>query len=274
MRGPSAVRMRDRQKFAVLRAARRVWAIASVHGEAERLDRIHAQLETRLRRGDRVVYLGNLIGRGAQIRQTLDRVVEFRRGFLALHQNFPEDIAYLRGGQEEMWQKLLQLQFASDPRGVLNWMLEQGVDATLEAYGSNAVEGLREAASGPLQLTRWTGRLRSAIQDHPGHYQVMNEIRRAAYTQEHSLLFVNTGLDPTRPLETQRDSFWWGSGAFSRIGAPYGDFGLVVRGFDPSHPGQTATDFTLTLDAGCGFGGPLLAACILPSGEVVETLEA
>lgn len=266
--------MRDRQKFAVLRAARRIWTISSVHGDADRLDRIHAQLETRLRRGDRVVYLGNLIGRGDSIRKTLDHVIEFRRGFLALHQNFPEDIAFLRGGQEEMWQKLLQLQFASDPRGVLSWMLDQGVGATLEAYGSSAREGLREAASGPLQLTRWTGRLRSAIQDNPGHYQIMNEIRRAAYTADRRLLFVHTGLDPTRPLETQKDSFWWSSSAFARLNEPYGDFQKIVRGYDPSHPGLEEARHTLTLDAGCGFGGPLIAACVNPEGDVIETLEA
>ena len=39
-----------------------------------------------------------------------------------------DDVAYLRGNQEEMWQKLLQLQFATDPRGVLKWMFEQGVE--------------------------------------------------------------------------------------------------------------------------------------------------
>ena len=34
--------MMDRQKFAKLRAVRRVWAIAAIHGEAERLEELHA----------------------------------------------------------------------------------------------------------------------------------------------------------------------------------------------------------------------------------------
>ena len=59
--------MADQQKFARLRAYRRVWAVAAVHGEAERLGQLHAALWRRLEPGDRVVYLGNMIGRGAAV---------------------------------------------------------------------------------------------------------------------------------------------------------------------------------------------------------------
>jgi hypothetical protein len=39
---PPAKAMTDRHKFARLTAARRVWAVASIHGEAERLGRLTA----------------------------------------------------------------------------------------------------------------------------------------------------------------------------------------------------------------------------------------
>jgi len=266
--------MSNPQMFAKLQASRRVWAVASIHGEAARLARLHRQLAARLERGDRVVYLGNLLGRGGDVRGTLDELILFRRVLLSRPRCFVSDIAYLRGGQEEMWQKLLQLQFATDPRGTLDWMLAQGVGATLEAYGGRAADGTREATAGALALTRWTSSLREAMQRQPGHFQLIGALRRAAYTDDRRLLLVNTGLDPTRPLEAQSDSFWWNSAAFNRISEPYSSFQRVIRGYDPAHPGIAFGPQTATVDAGCGFGGPLLAACFDLSGELVETLEA
>ena len=208
------------------------------------------------------------------VRQTLEELLLFRREFLSLQHTFSCDVVFLRGSQEEMWQKLLQLQFASDPRSVYEWMLENGVGSNLIAYGISPDEGLREARTGPVQLTRWTNRVRQAMRSHPGHQELLGGLRRAAYTDDGSLLFVNAGIDPSRPLETQKDSFWWVSGQFARIDEAYSGYRRVVRGFDPEHPGLEMTDFTATVDGGCGFDGPLLAACFLPSGEVAEQIEA
>jgi serine/threonine protein phosphatase 1 len=266
--------MIDRQKFAILRAARRVWAVGAIHGEAERLDRLHAELWPRLELCDRIVYLGNMIGRGSGSHEVVDTLLRFRLDVLAQPHSHVDDVVYLRGSQEEMWQKLLQLQFATDPRGVLRWMLEQGVGATLQSYGISAEDALRRATTGTVVLTRWTGRLREQIQAHPGHYQLMAALRRAAYTDDGALLFVNSGLDPSRPLEAQSDSFWWSSGKFHRIAEPYGGFRRIVRGFDPSHAGFSVTDYTVTLDGGCGFGGALIAACITADGAVIDKVEA
>ncbi len=276
------------QRFARLRGARRVWAVSSIHGEARRLEALHQALGPRLLHGDRIVYLGNMVGRGIGVRDTLDELLLFRREVLALPLSFACNVAYLRGSQEEMWQKLLQLQFASDPRGVFEWMLDQGLGATLEAYGFYAEDGLHQAGAGPMQLTRWTSQLRQAIQARPGHYELFGALRRAAYTvdpgdeddeqaaapRDRGLLFVNAGLDPARPLETQKDSFWWVTAGFGDIQAPYSGFNRVIRGFSPDRPGLELTDFTATLDGGCGFGGPLIAGCFRRDGELVDRLEA
>jgi len=266
--------MTDRQKFSVLRGARRVWAIGAIHAEVDRLDRLHQALWDRLELCDRIVYLGNMIGRGAASRETVDSLLEFRIAVLGRPHSDVDDVVYLRGAQEEMWQKLLQLQFAADARNVLDWMIGQGVDATLRSYGISPEEALREASAGTVALTRWTGRLRQAVQAAAGHYELMGTLRRAAYTDDGALLFVNTGLDPTRPLEAQSDSFWWNSAAFSRMSEPYSSFQRVIRGYDPAHPGIACGSQTVTVDVGCGIGGPLLAACLDLSGEVVEALEA
>ena len=261
-------------KFAVLRCAARIWAVSSVHGEAKRLAQVQTAILEKFQAGDRLVYLGNLMGRGPAVRETLDSLLSFRKALLSRPGVSADDIAILRGHQEEMWQKLLQLQFASDPQGVLTWMLDQGLGATLEAYGADAEEGLRTARSGAVNLTRWTGSLRQAMKKRDGHLEVMSLLRRAAFTDDGSLLFVNAGLDPNRPLEAQKDSFWWGSQGFAEMEAPYCGFRRVVRGFDQKHPGLAVSTHTATLDGGAGFGGPLLAACVTADGELGDLLEA
>src|SRR3546814_9253040 len=54
---------------------------------------------------------------------------------------------------------------------------------------------------------------------------------------------------------------------------PYRGYRRVVRGFCPQHPGLDLGGFTATLDAGCGFGGPLLAACFAVDGSLVDEIE-
>jgi serine/threonine protein phosphatase 1 len=260
--------------FAVLRAARRVWAIAAVHGEADRLARLHEALAARIAPGDRIVYLGNVLGRGPAVRGAVDALLEFRRAFIALPGVFVHDIAFLRGAQEEMWQRLLQLQFAVNPGEVFGWMVAQGVGATIESYGLSIREGESVIRQGPMAITRWTMKLRAAFQAVPGHQDYLSSLKRAAYTREGTLLFVHRGVDPERPLEAQGDVFWWGTPAFDRIETPFAGFRRVVRGFDAQRRGVWIDSCTASLDAGCGFGGGLVAACFRPDGALADSIEA
>lgn len=280
------------QRFADLKSPRRVWAVGAVHGEVERLEMIHSEVGRRFTPGDRLVYLGNMVGRGPAVAETVDELLAFRLALLSVAGMKAEDIVYLRGAQEEMWQKLLQLQFAPNPAQVLAWMLNQGLGATLAAYGGNAELGLRSAREGAVALTRWTNGLRAAIRARPGHDNLMSALKRAAFTsmpasgQPESaggapnartptgILLVHSGIDPSRPLGEQGDSFWWGGSGFHRISSPYGTFSRIVRGFDPASGGIAVTDHTATIDAGCGLGGRLACACIDPSGDVAEIIEA
>ncbi|MBU0725023.1 MAG: hypothetical protein KJ904_17370 [Alphaproteobacteria bacterium] len=265
--------MTDREKFAVLRGGTRVWAVAAIHGEAGRLSGVHDRIAERLVEGDRLVYLGNLIGHGQRVAETMDELLRFRIAFLARPRAFACDVAYLRGNQEEMWDKLLQLQFAPSPPEVLGWMLHQGLAGTLAAYGSSAEEALGISRQGAVAISRWTGQLRARMQARGGHGKLLNSLKRAAYSDDGGLLFVNAGIDPSRPLTAQSDSFWWGGGRFGSITSSYAGFARVVRGFDPSHGGQAEGEFTATIDAGCGFGGPLAAACFDSSGAILDWVE-
>ncbi len=193
--------------FAVLKGAARVWAVASIHGETARLEKLHRALWERLESRDRLVYLGNYLGRGGDILGALDELLRFRKRVLARPGVEPEDIVHLRGSQEEMWQKLLQIQFAVGPNQVLDWMLEQGAGATLSAYGGDVEVARDRFRQGPLAVTRWTGEIRANIRAHPGHEDLLSSFRRAALTDDGALLFVHAGVDPTRPLSEQGDTF-------------------------------------------------------------------
>lgn len=259
--------------FARLVRPQRIWAVAAIHGEWRRLAQLHAALAQRLAKGDRLVYLGDYLGHGAEIGAALDELVAFRRLFLARRFAFLGDIVFLRGSQEEMWQKLLQLQFAPNPREVLQWMLDHGVGATLAAYGGDTRQGLAAARDGVLGLTRWTASLRAGLEAHPGHRQLLTSLKRYALTEDGALLFVHAGIDPGKPLDLQRDMLWWGNVNILELEAPYGGFRRIIRGYDRRHGGLIESRYAVSLDAGSGFGGPLLAACFAPDGVILDRLE-
>lgn len=263
--------------FTSLEKPRRIWAIAAVHGHVTQLHDIHTALLERFRPGDRVIYMGNYTGYGPQARATIDEILLFRTTLLARPGVRPGDITYLRGTQEEMGQKLQQLQFAPRPEDTLLWMLDQGVAPTLESYGIRPKEGVIAAREGTMSLTRWTNKIRDALRIHAGHDIFQTHLRRAAHTPQNTdcpMLFVHSGLDPQRPLHAQGDAFWWGGKMFSNIVLPYAPFQKVVRGYDPAHAGRNINDVTLTIDSGCGFGGPLTCAGLTRNGEIFELLEA
>jgi hypothetical protein len=259
--------------FAVLPEARRTWAVASIFGEADRLAAVHASLIRRIQPEDNLVYLGNFLGRG-NVGATVHELLVFRRTLMASHlAEGHGEIVYLRGSQEEMWHKLLQMQFAANPREVLEWMLSQGVGPTLAAYGGSIDDARTAAKLGAAAMSRWTNHLRAMMREADGHERLMNVLRRAAYTRDGTVLFVNAGIDPRRPLEYQSDSFWWGSRHFETLTQPYDGFRRIVRGADPRRRGVAITAMVASIDGGCGFGGPLVAACFDGVGNLVDMIE-
>lgn len=273
---PVAARVEPRRhdaKWGVPLRAHRVWAIGAIHADAARLSGLHDTLADRILPNDSVAYLGNYIGHGEALHETLAELLTFRRAFLS-RQRFvhPTDLVYLRGQQEEMWQKLLQLQFAVDPEKVLRWMLQQGVDATLAAYGGHAPEAVSAARSGPLALARWAETLRGRMRQAPGHIAFFNSLYRTAWISPGDILFVHAGFDPGRPFVEQTDEFWWDTRGFESRTAAFDRFRRVVRGYDPRHGGVKETQFTVSLDGGCGFGGDLVAACLDSTGAILDRI--
>lgn len=263
-----------KDNLARLSRAGRIWAIAAVHGEAERLRRLHDRIAQRFEDSDRIVYLGNYLGHGSAVAATVDEMLDFRRRVLARRRGFACDIVYLRGAQEEMWHKLLQLQFAGNPGEVLAWMVREGVEPTVRAYGGELRQGFAATRDGPLTITRWTTQLRNAMNATPGHTALFGRLRHAAMTGEDQVLFVHAGVDTGKPLAAQGDAFWWGDRDILDLAAPFAGFRRVVRGFDRRQRGLVECEFAVSLDAGAGRGGPLLAAAFGPDGAVLEVVQA
>jgi hypothetical protein len=270
---------RDTEKFARLGRPRRIWAVGAVHGEVDRLTVLHDHVAARFQPGDRLVYLGNLIGRSDRLHALIDEVLSMRRALIARPFVLAEDVVFLRGAQEEMWQKMLQLQFAPNPQDVLRWMLAQGVEGTLRAYGGRPEEGMAAAREGAVRLTRWTNGLRESIRAAPGHNALYAALRRAAFTEprlaeDDGILFVSAGIDPSRPLAAQGDAFWWSAAGFAGLTEPYAGFRRLIRGHDPAGGGLQLEGMAVTLDSGCGRGGRLACGLFEPDGTLAEIVEA
>lgn len=266
--------MADSRTIIPLRSAARIWAVAAIHGEAERLAALHDRMAEEIDGGDRIVYLGNYFGYGPDGREVLDELIRFRRWFLS----FPpymdgDDIVFLRGAQEEMWGKLTQLQFATEPAAVLDFMAARGMGEALAAFGADLEEARRAARDGTLALTYWCNRLRDRLRVIPGHESFIAALARAALVapagDRGGTLFVHCGLDPEKPLDAQADAFWWAPRSFARLDTAFqGTFTRVVRGFDPEAAGVVDRALTLSIDAGAGRGGPLTAVRLSPTGKL------
>ena len=252
-------------KFASLGTPRRIWAIPAIHGCLAPLLEIHDLIYNEFHPGDQLVYLGNYTGYGPHSAEVIDELLTFRRMILSIPGVFHDDVSYLRGRQEEMFSKLLQLQFAPEPRKVLEWMLKNGMDATMHSYGIDIDRGMRASLEGVTGLACWTKLIRDRVKEFEGHDTFRTHLKRAAFTdmrQGNPLLFVHAGLEPTKALSIQGDSFWWSTSDFHALERPYMPFKRVIRGYDPDHRGVYVNGVTATIDNGCGFGGDLAFACI------------
>ena len=74
----------DESRYGILKNARRIWAIGSIHGELEDLRIVHKKLISKFRRGDKLVYLGNYFGDTKHNKETLDELLMARRKIMSL----------------------------------------------------------------------------------------------------------------------------------------------------------------------------------------------
>lgn len=192
-----------------LRPGGRLWALGALLGDHEALTVLGRALFRGWRGGDKLVVLGNVIGPRGNPSLALDWMLALRRRLLAARDARACDIVFLRGAQEEMWHKALRLQFALTPLQVLDWMLERGLAATVEAYGLSIAEARGACRNGPSGIARWTAGLRTRQATHGGHAELLNALARAARNADGAVFMSAAGIDPTKKIADQADAFWW-----------------------------------------------------------------
>ena len=190
-----------------------------------------------------------------------DEMLAFRAALLSKPGVEPSDIVCLRGPAEEAWQRLLRLQFAPVPLQALEKLLASGVEAYLRLYGVSVNDTKSMARAGSVAITRWTNQLRTLQRAAPGHEALFCAMRRAAYTQvidQKKLLFVPANFDSSRLLDDQGDALWWSAAPFRVAGRAVNSYNRIVRGFNSVNEGACLDQAEVTLDGGCGRGGPLI----------------
>ncbi len=269
--------MEQESNFAELSDVNRVWAIGSIHSNLKSFNSIKNFIIKNFEKKDKLIFLGNIIGLGENSKETLSSIIDLRFSLMSKFKLNPSAIIFLRGAQEEMFNKLLQLQIAPNPTEIINWMFEHGVDKTLKSYGFNKNEVLNVASSGTVAISKWTSKLNQILQENLGHKEYFLNLKHAAYTSSKKILFVNRGVDISRPLSAQNDCFWWGYQNFSKIDKPYNSYIRIVRGYQSKHQNElekskskvVCTLFKQPLDNKLIHGG-----IFAENGEILELFES
>jgi serine/threonine protein phosphatase 1 len=231
----------------------RIWALGALLGDDDALEALTHAVLSRWRPGDRLVVLGNMLGPNGDPARTLDGLLRLRRRLMAA--SLGCGVLFLRGAQEEMWQKALSLQFAMTPLEVLDWMLGRGLAAIIEAYGASVTNGRIACRNGPSEIARWTRGLRQRQASHAGHAEILNSLKRAALGADGTLLLSAAGVEARRPLDDQGDAFWWCAQSDANLAAALADGAdagwnartRLVRGAGPSTDESTGDGRVLTV---------------------------
>ena len=269
--------MENINKFLELKNANKIWAIGSLHSSLDSFYSIKKYILSNFESGDKLIFLGNVIGFGNKSKEIITEVLKLRFKLMAKYNLKNKDIVFLRGAQEEMFSKLLQLHIAPNPSEILDWIFSHGVDQTIISYGFNSDEFRKIALQGTIQINKLTTKLNFEISSNPGHKEFFSNLRHAAYTDTKDVLFVNRGVDLSRPLSAQNDCFWWGYQNFSQINKPYFSFKRIVRGYQSNHRNDIENSKTRVL---CTlFKQPLdnkqiLAGIFSKNGDIIELFES
>ena len=224
--------------FVEISNSNKIWAIGSIHSRLGAFNSVKEFVLKNFQAKDYLIFLGNVIGLGKQPKETLSSAIDLRNKLMAKFQIEPNKIIFLRGAQEEMFLKLLQLQTAPNPNDIVKWIFEHGVDSTVESYGISKQEIIDVSTQGPLLISKLTNRLNKIISENPGHKQYFNHLKHAAFGESRKILFLNRGVDVSRPLSAQNDCFWWGYQNFSKITKPYNTYVRIIRGYESSSNSQ------------------------------------
>ena len=252
----------------------RVWAIGAVNGKAELFQSICSQIIEKSNLNDRLVFTGNLIGRNNnkinESKKVIDIALKLRAIFMTNSSFDIRDIVFLRGCYEELLDKSRELHMSPNPLELVDWMYSRGLDEILESYNISSSLLHHAAREGAAALSRASVEINLAIDNNPGHINYMSSLKRLAYNDENTILFVSAGLAKNKSLEEQGDELWWGGG-FANLDQPYNDLSRLVRGYDPKRKGLASGKIGVTLDGG---EDQVFAALFDKEGVLLETIQS
>lgn len=180
-------------------------AIGDIHGNRRALDDLLTKVQAELESEDTVVFLGDYIDRGPDVKGCVDRILEFRATVSAT-------VVTLLGNHED-W----LLQTLADPTRH-SWLLGMEAFDTISSYSPQATAELRSRlkAVGPRLVTeRVTLPYELFFNKIPrSHLDFFQTLQTHLRTPD--ALCVHGGLDPTiHDLEQQkREAFLWGTDDF------------------------------------------------------------
>jgi len=175
------------------------YVVGDAHGRADLLRdllrRIHAEAGDWQER-PRLVFLGDYVDRGEQVRETLDLLIEVAEGWRRV------EPVFLMGNHERML-----LDFLERPEAEARWFHVGGLQ-TLASYGIGAADVLCMRPD----LVAVRDRLDAAL----GPHRAFVEATRLSY-RIGNLLCVHAAADPALPAELQTEkALLWGHREFFR----------------------------------------------------------
>ena len=269
--------MSNDNKFQEFKNINRIWAIGSLHSNIDSFQSIKNYILSNFSKNDKLIFLGNIIGFRNKSKEIISEVLKLRFLLMAKFCLKNEDIVFLRGAQEEMFSKLLQLQIAPNPIEIINWIFSHGVDQTVLSYNFEPDQFLTIASQGTIQINKLTSKLNKQISVNPGHKEFFSNLKHAAYTENKTVLFVNRGVDLSRPLSAQNDCFWWGYQNFSMINKPYNTFKRIVRGYHSNKHNDlenSKNTILCTLFKQPLKSNKILSGIFSKNGEIIELFES
>ncbi len=237
-RAISKIGRRGRASGAPLPPGLRIYAIGDIHGRADLLHHLHAEIAQDLERSPVrevcLVYLGDYLDRGPGSAAVLD---------LLVHSPFPRAKRhFLKGNHEAM-----ALAFLEDPTGAASW-LQYGGRETLQSYGIDP-----GFPRGRRELVRLRDRFYRRLPK--SHLALLERLNLSCEVGD--FLFVHAGIDPDRPLSRQRENdLLWIREPFLSHPGPFER--IVVHGHTPS-PEPENLPFRINVDTGAFLSGRLTA---------------
>lgn len=223
-----------------------MFIVGDIHGEMELLERMLEEIDGAIGKihlkDPLLVFVGDLIDRGAKSAEVLRRIME-------LTTEFPDNVVSLLGNHEQMLLDFIDAPIARHAR----WMRNGGVE-TCNSFGLKVPPEIGD----PLVVA---DALMEAIGD-----ELLDWLRtRPKMHRSGNITCVHAGADPNKPMDKQSDRVLiWGHPEFLSSLRKDGEW--IAHGHTVFDMPMIA-DNRISVDTGAQAAGILSCAVLLPNGE-------